>query len=179
MLPTISTSCRSQLILCGLATKPVVTGSVFGATSLARTSLALLYGWSILFHARAKTGIQISKSSTATRFSRVNIPDVGSKQHLGTLSNGDGFLVHNPSNNTERYRQPLTIATSRGSDRSYKGIGVLRTNASTVMASDTRWSKRLMFSYPTAIMVEGKLVVSYNENKENIWVSVVDPKNLL
>lgn len=110
---------------------------------------------------------------------QTNIPDVGSKQHLGSLPNGDRFLVHNPRNNTERYRQPLTIATSRGSDRSYKGIGVLRTNASTVFAPDTRGLKRLMFSYPTAIMVDGKLVVSYSENKENIWVSIVDPKNLL
>ncbi|KAF2029367.1 hypothetical protein EK21DRAFT_67770 [Setomelanomma holmii] len=110
---------------------------------------------------------------------QTNIPDVGSKQHLGTLPNGDRFLVHNPRNNTERYRQPLTIATSRGPDRSYKGIGVLRTNASKIIAPDTRGLKRLMFSYPTAIMVEGKLVVSYSENKENIWVSIVDPKNLL
>jgi hypothetical protein len=86
--------------------------------------------------------------------------------------------VHNPRNNTERYRQPLTIATSRGGNGSYTGIGVLRTNASTVIAPDTRKLKRLMFSYPTAIMVNGKLVVAYSENKENIWVSVVDPKNL-
>lgn len=111
--------------------------------------------------------------------SQTNIPDVGSKQHLGLLPNGDRFLVHNPRNNTERYRQPLTIATSRGSEGSYKGIGVLHTNASTIIAPDTRGLKRLMFSYPTAIMVEKNLVVAYSENKENIWVSVVDPKNLL
>lgn len=110
---------------------------------------------------------------------KTNIPDVGSKQHLGLLPNGDRYLVHNPRNNTERYRQPLTIATSRGVNGSYTGIGVLRTNASTVIAPDTRKLKRLMFSYPTAIMVDGKLVVAYSENKENIWVSVVDPKNLL
>lgn len=61
----------------------------------------------------------------------------------------------------------------------YRGIGVLRTNASTVIAPDTRKLKRAMFSYPTAILVEGKLVVGYSENKENIWISVVDPKNLL
>lgn len=109
---------------------------------------------------------------------QTNIPDVGSKQHLGLLPNGDRFLVHNPRNNTERYRQPLTIATSRGANGSYTGIGVLRTNASSVFAPDTRKLKRLMFSYPTAILVRGKLVVAYSENKENIWVSVVDPKNL-
>ncbi|KAJ8113924.1 hypothetical protein OPT61_g4074 [Boeremia exigua] len=110
---------------------------------------------------------------------QTNIPDVGSKQHLGRLPNGDRFLVHNPRNNTERYRQPLTIATSRGGNASYTGIGVLRTNASSVIAPDTRKLKRLMFSYPTAILVGGKLVVAYSENKENIWVSVVDPVNLL
>ncbi|KAL1595955.1 hypothetical protein SLS60_009645 [Paraconiothyrium brasiliense] len=109
---------------------------------------------------------------------RTNIPDVGSKQHLGILPNGDRYLVHNPRNNTEKIRQPLTIATSRGVNGTYTGIGVLRTKASTVIAPDTRKLKRPMFSYPSAIMVNGKLVVAYSENKENIWVSVVDPKNL-
>ncbi|KAF1973959.1 hypothetical protein BU23DRAFT_553634 [Bimuria novae-zelandiae CBS 107.79] len=112
------------------------------------------------------------------RIFRTNIPDVGSKQHLGLLPNGDRYIVHNPRNNTERIRQPLTIATSRGGNGTYTGIGVLRTNASTLIAPDTRKLKRLMFSYPTAIMVDGKLVVAYSENKENIWVSVVDPKDL-
>ncbi|KAJ4372850.1 hypothetical protein N0V83_003141 [Neocucurbitaria cava] len=125
---------------------------------------------------------------------KTNIPDAGSKQHFGTLPNGDRFLLHNPRNNSEKTRQPLTIATSRGAAGRdggggggggggdggvYRGIGVLRTNASTVIAPDTRKLKRAMFSYPTAILVEGKLVVGYSENKENIWVSVVDPKNLL
>ncbi|RYP10817.1 hypothetical protein DL764_000439 [Monosporascus ibericus] len=110
---------------------------------------------------------------------RTNIPCVGSKQHLGLLPGGDRFLVHNPRNNTERLRQPLTIATSRGRSRAYTGIGVLKTDANTTIAPDTRGIKRLMFSYPTAVVVEGKLVVSYSENKENIWVSIVDPANLL
>lgn len=109
---------------------------------------------------------------------RTDIPDVGSKQHLGLLPNGDRYMVHNPRNNTEKIRQPLTIATSRGGDESYRGIGVLRTNASTIIAPDTRKLKRLMFSYPTSIIVNGKLVVAYSENKENIWVSVLDPKDL-
>lgn len=110
---------------------------------------------------------------------RTNIPDVGSKQHLGVLPNGARYLVHNPRNNTEKIRQPLTIATSRGENGVYTGIGVLRTNASTEIAPDTRKLKRPMFSYPTAVVVGGKLVVAYSENKENVWVSVVDTGDLL
>lgn len=120
------------------------------------------------------------RSQHGNEIFQTNIPDVGSKQHLGVLPpSGDRFLIHNPRNNSERVRQPLTIATSRGGDRSYRGVGVLKTDANATIAPDTRGLKRLMFSYPTAVMVRGKLVVSYSENKENIWVSVVDPKNLL
>ncbi|KAH6615111.1 hypothetical protein C7974DRAFT_403308 [Boeremia exigua] len=108
---------------------------------------------------------------------RTDIPDVGSKQHHGVLPGDVRYLVHNPRNNTARLRQPLTIATGRG-EGGFTGVGVLRTNASSLIAPDTRGLKRLMFSYPTAVMVRGKLVVAYSENKENIWVSVVDPKNL-
>ncbi|KAF2638469.1 hypothetical protein P280DRAFT_85020 [Massarina eburnea CBS 473.64] len=125
-----------------------------------------------------------------------DIPDVGSKAHYGIVPPNPNhpssnplslplrFLIHNPLPNPSKYRQPLTIATSRGDSPAFTGIGVLRTNASTIIAPDTRGLKRLMFSYPTAIVVgqgEGgqKLVVSYSENKENIWVSVVRVRDLL
>ncbi|KAK7754715.1 hypothetical protein SLS62_003273 [Diatrype stigma] len=135
------------------------------------------------------------KAQHGNQIFRTNIPDAGSKQHFGRLlrpggrSGGDRFLIHNPRNNSEKLRQPLTIATSRGSGGAddgdggggwspYRGIGVLRTGANTTIAPDTRGLKRLMFSYPTAVVVGGKLVVAYSENKENIWVSIVDIKNL-
>ena len=118
------------------------------------------------------------RAQRGNRIYETDIPDVGSKQHLGRLPGGDRVLVHNPRHNAERVRQPLTVATSRGADRAYTGIGVLKTDANATIVPDTRGLKRLMFSYPTAVMVEGKLVVSYSENKENIWVSVVDPRKL-
>lgn len=86
--------------------------------------------------------------------------------------------MHKPRNNPDKIRQPLTTVTSRGSNGLYTGTGVLRTNSSTVIAPDTRKLKRRLFSYPTAIMVHGKLVVAYSENKENIRVNVVVLKNL-
>ena len=109
-----------------------------------------------------------------------DIPDIGSKTHYGVLPSGSKYLIHNPRNNPERYRQPLTIATGRVSDGGrFTGIGVLKTNASTVIVPDTRGLKRLMFSYPTAVLVGDRLVVGYSENKENVWVSVVRIGDLL
>ena len=68
-----------------------------------------------------------------------NIPDAKTKQHLGALDGGsERYLVSNPRNNTELIRQPLTIATSRGDDLSFKHVGVLRTNASDNIVPDTR-----------------------------------------
>lgn len=110
---------------------------------------------------------------------QANIPDAKTKQHLGLLENGDRFLVSNPRYDPDLDRQPLTIATSRGKDQSYKNIGVLRTNASTVIAPETRDQyKNHGFHYPSAIQIGSKLVVAYSENKENIWVSVVDVEQL-
>ncbi|CAH0054946.1 unnamed protein product [Clonostachys solani] len=104
-----------------------------------------------------------------------NIPDAKTKQHLGVLENGDRFLVSNPRYDANLDRQPLTIATSRGQDHSYKHIGVLRTNASTNIAPETRDQyKNHGFHYPSAIQIRDRLVVSYSENKENIWVSVIE-----
>ncbi|KAF1954511.1 hypothetical protein CC80DRAFT_475708 [Byssothecium circinans] len=122
----------------------------------------------------------IEQQYNNTAILETNIPDVGSKSHYGVLPSGTTYLIHNPRKNTERYRQPLTIATSRvGDGGRFTGIGVLRTNASTVMAPDTRGLKRLMMSYPSAVLVGGKLVVAYSENKENIWVSIVGVGDLL
>jgi len=113
------------------------------------------------------------------KITETNIPDAKTKQYLGTLGSGnDRYLVYNPRNNSQLIRQPLTIATSFGSDLSYKSIGVLRTNASSNIVPDTRDYKNQGFSYPSAVQVGNNLVVTYSENKQNIWVSVVDLKNL-
>ncbi|KUJ15538.1 uncharacterized protein LY89DRAFT_116253 [Mollisia scopiformis] len=58
---------------------------------------------------------------------------------------------------------------SRGSDLSYKHVGVLRTNASDKIVPDTRDYKNQGFSYPVAVQVGNTLVTAYSENKENIW----------
>ncbi|KAH8883246.1 hypothetical protein GQ53DRAFT_883370 [Thozetella sp. PMI_491] len=109
---------------------------------------------------------------------QTNIPDAKTKQHLGTITSGDRYLVSNPRNNSQLVRQPLTIAMSRGASHSYRTIGVLRTNASADIVPDTRDYKNHGFSYPSAIQVGGNLLVAYSENKENVWVSVVDVKKL-
>ncbi|GKT66396.1 BNR repeat domain-containing protein [Colletotrichum tofieldiae] len=110
---------------------------------------------------------------------QTNIPDAKTKQFLGQLDNtGDRILLSNPRYNAaDPQRQPLTLAVSRGKDQTYRAIGVLRTNASREIVPDTRdgiKNRAFGFSYPTAVQVGDKLLVAYSENKENIWVSVVD-----
>ncbi|KAH8648484.1 hypothetical protein BX600DRAFT_484243 [Xylariales sp. PMI_506] len=110
---------------------------------------------------------------------QTNIPDAKTKQYLGALETGDRYFISNPRYDATLARQPLTIAMSRGSDQAYRSIGVVRTNASTVIAPETRDQyKNHGFSYPTAVQVGDTLLVAYSENKENIWVSVVDIKDL-
>lgn len=77
-------------------------------------------------------------------------------------------------------RQPLAIATSRGggADQAYRGVGVLKTSADPSPAPDTRSYGNVGFSYPSAVQVGGRLVVAYSEDKENIWVSVVEVADL-
>lgn len=111
-----------------------------------------------------------------------NIPDAKTKQYLGVLADGDRYFVSNTKfNDTVLERQPLTLAISHGHDQSYRSIGVLRTNASNEWVPDTRGGVKDHahgFSYPTAVQIGAKLLVSYSENKENIWVSVVDVADL-
>ncbi|KAK0370420.1 hypothetical protein CLIM01_12216 [Colletotrichum limetticola] len=110
---------------------------------------------------------------------QTNIPDAKTKQFLGKLDDtGDRFLLSNPRYNAaDPQRQPLTLALSRGADQTYKSIGVLRTNATKEIVPDTRdgiKNRAFGFSYPSAVQVGRKLLIAYSENKENIWVSVVD-----
>lgn len=109
-----------------------------------------------------------------------NIPDRDTKQYLGLLENGDRYLVHNPRYNASCYsqcdREPLVVSMSRGRDLSYQHAGVVRTNASKNKIPGK--SKNPGFSYPSAVEVGNKLVVGYSENKENIWISLVNVRDL-
>ncbi|OHE99291.1 hypothetical protein CORC01_05332 [Colletotrichum orchidophilum] len=119
------------------------------------------------------------KESHGNNIYQTNIPDAKTKQFLGKLDDtGDRYLLSNPRYNaTDPQRQPLTLALSRGVDQTYTSIGVLRTNATKEIVPDTRdgvKNRAFGFSYPTAVQVRNKLLIAYSENKENIWVSVVD-----
>jgi hypothetical protein len=109
---------------------------------------------------------------------QTTIPDAGTKQFLGQLGNGNRYLLSNPKfNATAAQRQPLTLAVSRGTDQRYTAIGVLRTDANPHIVPDTRNGVKdhaFGFSYPTAVQVGNNLIAAYSENKENIWISVVD-----
>ncbi|KXS99972.1 hypothetical protein AC578_798 [Pseudocercospora eumusae] len=124
-------------------------------------------------------------SEYGNKIYQTSIPDAKTKQYLGRITpSGDRYLIHNPVYRDDLSRQPLTIAMSRGyratgMQQTYRSIGVLRTNASTIIAPETRDRyKNHGFSYPTAVQVGGSLIVAYSENKENIWVSVVRIQDL-
>ncbi|KAG7132433.1 hypothetical protein HYQ46_009492 [Verticillium longisporum] len=119
------------------------------------------------------------KQEQGNRIFQTNIPDGKTKQWHGKLDgSGDRYLLSNPRWNPDKpERQPLTLAISRGDDPSFRAVGVLRTNAPDNWIPDTRGGikdRAHGYSYPTAIQIGDRLIVSYSENKENIWVSVVD-----
>lgn len=117
-------------------------------------------------------------SPKGNKIYQTTIPDAGTKQFLGQLDSGDRYLISNPKfNATAAQRQPLTLAVSRGVDQRYTAVGVLRTDANPHIVPDTRNGVKdhaFGFSYPTAVQVGSKLIAAYSENKENIWVSVID-----
>ncbi|RBQ84444.1 hypothetical protein VDGD_09860 [Verticillium dahliae] len=119
------------------------------------------------------------KQEQGNRIFQTNIPDGKTKQWHGKLDgSGDRYLLSNPRWNPDKpERQPLTLAISRGDGPSFRAVGVLRTNAPDNWIPDTRGGikdRAHGYSYPTAIQIGDRLIVSYSENKENIWVSVVD-----
>lgn len=114
---------------------------------------------------------------------QTNIPDAMTKQYLGSLKgSGDRYFISNPKfNSTQRERQPLVMAMSRGDEQIYRRAGVVRTRASEDFVPDTRdglKGRAHGFSYPSAIQVGDNLLVAYSENKENIWVSVISVDDL-
>ena len=117
-------------------------------------------------------------SPKGNKIYQTTIPDAGTKQFFGQVNGGDRYLLSNPKfNSTAAQRQPLTLAVSRGSDQRFTAVGVLRTDANPNIVPDTRNGVKdhaFGFSYPTAVQVGDKLIAAYSENKENIWVSVVD-----
>lgn len=121
-----------------------------------------------------------SAHSYGNKIYETNIPDRGTKQYLGRLGNGDRYLVHNPrydaSCSSTCDRNPLIVSMSRGKDLSYRWAGVVRTNTSKVIVPGLH--KNPGPSYPSAVEADGRLIVGYSENKQNIWISLVDVKDL-
>ncbi|RDK46538.1 hypothetical protein M752DRAFT_310069 [Aspergillus phoenicis ATCC 13157] len=122
----------------------------------------------------------VVRESYGNQIFETNIPDEISKQYLLRIPNQDlSALISNPRFNEGSVREPLTLATARGRGvQPFQGIGVLRTNASTEIASDTRGFKAKGFQYPSATQVGDNLIVAYSENKQNIWVSIVPVQRL-
>jgi len=126
----------------------------------------------------------VEKHSYGNEVFQTNIPDCISKQYLLRVpSQEKSVLVSNPRFDTYNgitIRQPLTLATTASGSgiEPFKNIGVLRTNASAIISTDTRGYKAKGFQYPSAILAGSNIIVAYSENKQNIWLSVVPLSNL-
>lgn len=120
-----------------------------------------------------------AKSAHGNQIFQTNIPDARTKQIQGALKDtGENFIISNPKfNATVKERQPLTVALTGKGEQVFRAAGVLRTDARDDIVPDTRGGVKNNahgFSYPTAVQVGDTLLVAYSENKENIWVSVVN-----
>ena len=103
------------------------------------------------------------------------MPDSRSKQSAGNLPNGAAFLVNNPSGSKER--SPLVITLSGAGER-FTQAYLLRSGSELRPLKYPGRYKRVGFSYPKSIVVDGKVFVSYATNKEDIEVTEVPVSSL-
>ena len=102
-----------------------------------------------------------------------DIPDSHSLTSSGTLPDGQTFLLGTQVNNTHsrHARDPLTLSLSMD------GVSFDRVWAVRAGAPDIRFpgsSKDYGFAYPNAMVYQGKLMVVYSSNKENIELVSID-----
>jgi len=110
-----------------------------------------------------------------------NYPLASSQPFAGTLSTGQHFLL---TNNLEEERALISIAVTRPGERTFSHIWKVRHQQfprrrhfpgywlegqikGNTLRGTTEWS------YPSAVEVDGQLVVSYTQGKEDCVVSII------
>ena len=113
-----------------------------------------------------------------------NIYQEASKAHFGAFTGTEQlrYYVSNGGMNAELNQIILTVATSRGEDPAFHNIGIVRGgDAGGEVAAGTRpvpSSGVPGFYWPSAAEVGDKLAVAYSENRQVIWVSVLQMGDL-
>lgn len=103
--------------------------------------------------------------------------DARTKQCAGNLPDGTSFMVSCPSGNKQRW--PLVLQLSRDGKVFDKTI-LLRSGSSDDLPQrryDGRY-KTLGYSYPKAMVHDGKLYVGYSTNKEDVECSIIPLKDI-
>ena len=103
---------------------------------------------------------------------QTNIPDARTKQCAGNLPDGTSYMVCCPVNDKTRW--PLVLLTSRDGKTFDKAL-LLRSGDRTDLPQ-RRYEgkyKTLGYSYPKAMVHNGKIYVGYSTNKEDVDCTII------
>ncbi|KAI5357813.1 putative glycosyl hydrolase, five-bladed beta-propellor domain superfamily [Septoria linicola] len=123
-------------------------------------------------------------TTSGSAIRETNIYQVAEKAHYGAFSGSEQlrYYVSNAGMNDKLDQIILTVATSRGDDPAFNGIGIVRGgDAGSEVSAGTRpavHSGLPGFYWPSAAEVGDKLAIAYSENRQAIWVSVLNMTDL-
>lgn len=121
---------------------------------------------------RKLASISTDNGETWTKPELTNIPDARTKQCAGNLPDGTSYMVCCPANG--KWRWPLILLLSNDGIVFDKAV-LLRSGESDDLPKkryEGRY-KTLGYSYPKAIVNNGKLYIGYSTNKETVECTIV------
>ena len=116
---------------------------------------------------RKLASVSKDRGETWSKPQLTNIPDARTKQCAGNLPDGTAYMVCCPSNSKQRW--PLVLLLSR--DGSCFDKAVLLRSGHADELPPRRYEgkyKTLGYSYPKAMVHNGKLYITYSTNKEDV-----------
>ena len=121
---------------------------------------------------RKLASVSKDRGETWSKPEQTNIPDARTKQCAGNLPDGTSYMVSCPANDKTRW--PLVLLTSRDGKTFDKAL-LLRSGERTDLPP-RRYEgkyKTLGYSYPKAMIHNGKIYVGYSTNKEDVDCTVI------
>ena len=121
---------------------------------------------------RKLASVSKDRGETWSKPEQTNIPDARTKQCAGNLPDGTSYMVSCPANDKTRW--PLVLLTSRDGKTFDKAL-LLRSGERTDLPP-RRYEgkyKTLGYSYPKAMIHNGKIYVGYSTNKEDVDCTII------
>ena len=121
---------------------------------------------------RKLASVSKDRGKTWSKPALTNIPDARTKQCAGNLPDGTSYMVCCPVNGKNRW--PLVLLTSPDGQTFNKAL-LLRSGDSTDLPQ-RRYEgkyKTLGYSYPKAMVHNGKIFIGYSTNKEDVDCTVI------